>query len=207
MKFKEFYLKEYNKDGHTAPTKEDAPLHDLSDIYPDDIYSSDAARLYGDTVYYDNSSLSIIHSAKNRPNKQVRIYRAVPDLNYDINKERKPWLDALNYFNRWKFTPPDNKTSLYKNKEYQEIYDKYFDYSDDGEAWKNAMLSKIKEFEDKMSPKLKINDGDWVTISKEYAIDHGKSNLNGKFKILTKVVKASQLYSEGNSIHEWGYNK
>ena len=31
------------------------------------------------------------------------------------------------------------------------------------------------------------------------------SNLNNSFKIVRKTVKASQLYTDGNSIFEWGY--
>ena len=52
----------------------------------------------------------------------------------------------------------------------------------------------------------KINKGDWVTISKEYAKDHGISNLNGKYKIISKSVAARDLFTDGNSIVEWGYD-
>jgi len=208
MNFKEFYLDEddYRMD-HKAPSKEDAPMHNLEGTYPEDIYSGNALRLYGHGDPMNIESISIIQSAKNRPRKLIKIYRAVPNLNYDIEKEMKPWVDAYNYFIKWKFTPMENKTSLYKNKEYNEIYDKYFDYSDGGEKWKEAMLSKIQEFKDKMIPPIKINSGDWVTINKRYAIEHGITNLNNRFKIITKTVPASTLYTDGNSIHEWGYNE
>jgi hypothetical protein len=53
--------------------------------------------------------------------------------------------------------------------------------------------------------KLTINDGDWVTLSLTYAKLHGENNLK-KFKILSKTVKASQLYNDGY-IAEFGYNK
>lgn len=51
-----------------------------------------------------------------------------------------------------------------------------------------------------------INDGDWVTTSKLYAKHHGESNLNNKYKIISKTVKAKELFTDGNSIFEWGYN-
>lgn len=53
----------------------------------------------------------------------------------------------------------------------------------------------------------KINPGDWVTINRKYAIDHGESNLGGKgnYKIISKKVTAKDIYTDGNSIHEWGY--
>lgn len=51
-----------------------------------------------------------------------------------------------------------------------------------------------------------IDEGNWVTISEKYAKAHGNSRLKGKYKIISKVVKAGDLYSECNSIHEWGYS-
>jgi len=49
-----------------------------------------------------------------------------------------------------------------------------------------------------------INPGDWVTASKEYATQHGKGL--GKYKVLTKIVPAKTLFTNGDSIHEWGYD-
>jgi antirestriction protein ArdC/superfamily I DNA/RNA helicase len=51
-----------------------------------------------------------------------------------------------------------------------------------------------------------INPGDWVTPFKAYAEEHGESNLNNDYKIVTSVVKASDLFTEGNSWLEWGYD-
>lgn len=51
-----------------------------------------------------------------------------------------------------------------------------------------------------------INPNDWVTTSKEYAKTHGEGPLKGNYKILEKKVKASEIYTDGNSIHEWGYS-
>lgn len=51
-----------------------------------------------------------------------------------------------------------------------------------------------------------INEGDWVTLSRRYAKDHGESNLEkGNWKILKKTVRAKDLWNDGDSIHEWGY--
>jgi hypothetical protein len=62
-------------------------------------------------------------------------------------------------------------------------------------------------------PKItKINEGDWVTPIKEYAEEHGlrfKSLTNKAktdFKILEKKVKASDIFTDGNSIYEFGYS-
>jgi hypothetical protein len=51
-----------------------------------------------------------------------------------------------------------------------------------------------------------INVGDWVTLTKEYALDHGEGPLKGDFKIIKKKVKASDIYTNADSIHEWGYD-
>lgn len=50
-----------------------------------------------------------------------------------------------------------------------------------------------------------INEGDWVTLTREYADEHGNHALRGEYKVLTKTVKAADLYTDGNSLQEWGY--
>jgi hypothetical protein len=52
----------------------------------------------------------------------------------------------------------------------------------------------------------KINNRDWVTPSLSYARIHLNGPLNGEGRILKKTVKAKDLYSEGNSINEFGYD-
>jgi hypothetical protein len=44
-----------------------------------------------------------------------------------------------------------------------------------------------------------------VTIDRRYAVGHGRSALGGRYRILSKVVPAGTLFTEGNSILEWGY--
>ena len=51
-----------------------------------------------------------------------------------------------------------------------------------------------------------INTGDWVTINKNYAEQHGESALRGDYKIIQKQVKARDIFTNGDSIHEWGYD-
>lgn len=50
-----------------------------------------------------------------------------------------------------------------------------------------------------------INAGDWITINKNYAKEHGESYLDN-YKILEKKVKAKDIFTNGDSIHEWGYD-
>jgi len=51
-----------------------------------------------------------------------------------------------------------------------------------------------------------LNPGDWVTIDRQYAVDHGDSALNGNWKMVRRTVKAKDLYTDGNSIQEWGWS-
>jgi hypothetical protein len=48
--------------------------------------------------------------------------------------------------------------------------------------------------------------GDWVTINKAYARSHGDSVLEGKFRTIETTVPAKDLYTSGDSIHEFGYD-
>lgn len=50
-----------------------------------------------------------------------------------------------------------------------------------------------------------INPGDWVTLSKDYAKTHGESVLENNYNILSQKVKAKDLWTNADSIHEFGY--
>ena len=49
-----------------------------------------------------------------------------------------------------------------------------------------------------------INSGDWVTTSKAYAEQHG--DFDDDWQILSAKVKAGDLFTDGNSPHEYGWN-
>ncbi len=51
-----------------------------------------------------------------------------------------------------------------------------------------------------------IQPGDWVTLTREYAVEHGEGLLGGDYRIITATVPAGTLFNEGNSIHEFGYH-
>ena len=51
-----------------------------------------------------------------------------------------------------------------------------------------------------------INPGDWVTINRDYAEMHGEGTLQGDYHIIEDQVQAQELYTEGNSLNEWGWN-
>jgi len=177
------------KGEHQAPDKSDAPLHNLVPTYPEDIYSPQGVRLYGGG---DSESIYLVQKFRNKPNALIRIYRTVPKI---LSTEDKinDLLKIKRYILQYGKTPNSVNTSLNASK--------YYDYA-------NNEIEKLESDPNKnIKPvKLKIEPGNWVTISKSYAIEHGKSNLNGKYKLLSKVVKVSTLYTDGNSISEWGWN-
>lgn len=125
---------------HLAPTKDSGqPIHNLSGIYPNDFYSFDAPRLYGHGIDANRDARVIrqLQTFKDRPDRPVTIYRAVPK---DVPKGAK------------------------------------------------------------------INQGDWVTTDRQYAIEHGMGALNGNYKIIKQTAKARDLFTNGDSIYELGYD-
>jgi hypothetical protein len=121
---------------HQAPMRDSGkPLHDLTDVYPDDFYSSKAVQYYGTGDPSDYRVINQLQYLKNKPNEPVWMYRAVP-----------------------KDAPSE------------------------------------------------INRGDWVTIDRNYAKEHGESALNGEYKIIKRKATAKDLYTNGDSPYEMGYD-
>lgn len=52
-----------------------------------------------------------------------------------------------------------------------------------------------------------INHGDWVTPNKAYAVEHGEGALNGDYKVLFDRVPAKSLFTNADSIYEFGLDK
>jgi hypothetical protein len=207
--FRDFLLEELDYTGeHSAPTRDDSPMYDLSDTYGDDIYSLKGAYYYGvkNDDYSDEISLNIIRNTKGKPNYRVMVYRAVPDLNYDINKKMKAIKDILNYREKFRFLNFPPRNPIVSSLEAKYSIDEYT-YNEQQEKIREDLEKQLIELSIQKKKSLAINSGDWVTINKEYAKAHGRDNLKNKYKILSKIVKASQLYTDGNSVHEWGYNQ
>jgi len=168
---------------HTAPGRDGgSPLHDLSETYPDDIYSSKAAQYYGHWGdHRDSEAIRVIQSMKGKPNATVKIYRAVPTEPISASaKEAKAQLAS--------------KTRMAASSPH---------------LWDDPFFKKqISELESQLPVEndLSINPGDWVTTVRSYARDHGESALQGNYKILTKSVKVRDVFTNGDSIFEFGYD-
>jgi len=103
---------------------------------------------------------------------------------------------------------------VYGNKAYY-----YYGHGEDVKEDKN-LLSKIHAYKNKpeatveihraiprdVSKETKINKGDWVTISKNYAREHGEGPLGGDYRVISQRVPAKHLFTNGDSPYEFGYH-
>jgi len=171
---------------HKSPDQENgSPFNEVTKgIYPDDFYTlsfDKALQYYGSgEPKSDAESLYAIRSAKGKANAKVKVYRAVPKYLGEVDPVKaKEIEDRISKFEK-----------LAKLNPWSEDFKKQLD---------EALSERPQQI-------TAINAGDWVTPSRSYAVDHGESALNGEYKILSKSVPASHLFTEGNSLSEFGYN-
>ena len=182
------------KGEHESPDKRDAPLHDLtaSGVYPKDVYTH---RHYYESDSSESSSWAIVTRAKGRPNYPVKIYRAVPKM---LSQQEE--LDAVRfekkYILKYGRLPPGVESEKTRHEYYDDLCEK------------EEKLELSIQNTPQTSKVVKINPGDWVAIDRAYAVEHGESNLGGKgrYRIISKTVPAKHIFTDGNSIIEWGYS-
>ena len=157
---------------HTAPGPDfGAPLHNLSQIYPDDIYSSKAAQYYGHSVPYDQKAALIMQQYKNKPDATVTIYRAVPKQISVSEKLAEVEKQMAAYMKRGTL-PKDAENYSSGSKWYDNAYE---------------MREKLRQMPNETPQGISdINAGDWVTLTRDYAKEHGESALRGQYKIISK---------------------
>lgn len=175
---------------HRPPDRESgAPLNDLTGegrIYPDDIYGPEAARYYGHgEPGLDNRTIGIIQALRDKPGASVKIYRAVPDDITTEEKIRKLEKQMAEFMRRGKVPEGQERKGWYDL------------VSDE--------VERLKAIPQQDVDRVKINPGDWVTVNPDYAREHGKSTLRGNYRLLSKTVRADEVFTNGDSIHEYGY--
>lgn len=82
---------------HRAPNSEDDTAHSMDDINgayggDDSIYDKRAAYYYGEGRSYDGQAISVIRSARNNPDKPIKVYRAVPTDIKDTRMRNGDWV-------------------------------------------------------------------------------------------------------------------
>ncbi len=109
---------------------------------------------------------------------------------------------ASDISNNGEYMPVD----VYEHPEY------YFDNIK--EAYSQESLNILKKIKDNPNSEVtiyrattgdKINEGDWVTLSKKYAEHHKNTQLDGKGNIVELKVKAKDIQFAGDDINEFGY--
>ena len=50
-----------------------------------------------------------------------------------------------------------------------------------------------------------ITPGDWITVSKQYAMEHGEGALGGNYKVIAQKIPAGHITTNADSILEQGY--
>ena len=182
---------------HTAPTSDGgAPIHNLSGVFPDDVYGPKGAQYYGHSVPYDHKAIAVLSGSKGRPEAKVRIYRSVPKIKTNADKineltAHKAYIQKTGKIPKdaWKKSVGD-----WGNRS------EYYDFAD-------TMIESLKARPEIEVKPMSINRGDWITTTREYAKLHGDGvHGAGNHTILTKLVPAKHVYSDGNSIHEYGYD-
>ena len=114
--------------------------------------------------------------------------------------------------------PLDNLKGVYPDDVYGPNAARYYGHSS-GDATDKAAARIIQATKGKPDAPVKvfraipkgiqsneINPGDWITTIKSYAVQHGEGALGGDYKILEKTVNAGDLYTNGDSIFEFGYD-
>lgn len=96
----------------------------------------------------------------------------------------------------------------------KDIYEHPEYYSSGNKKWNEETIKQLKSVRGNEDAEItiyratvgdKINDGDWVTLSKSYAEAHNESQLDGKGKVLEMKVKAKDVQFAGDMLEEWGY--
>lgn len=180
---------------HSAPGPGDAPAHDLTGagrIYPADVYTH--GRQYygtGDDAL-DAKAFAITAALRGKPGAAVTIYRAVPTGAVSRDERIAQIEHEKKYILKHGAVPKSARTTLGASAYYDQIH---------------AELEQLKAGEDTAAATapITINAGDWVTVTREYAKAHGESALDGQYKIVSKRVTAREIFTNGDSIHEWGY--
>lgn len=143
----------------------------------------------------------LVDEGKNQPNSIFIISDLIRENEYKGEHESPDKDNGAPFYNVIGIYPAD----FYSSAGYQYASDALDVYSDVKSAFKRPN-KRILIYRAVPKDIKTINKGDWVTTSKKYAIEHGKENLNGNYKILSKMVYARDLFTDGNSLLEWGYD-
>ncbi|KKL46583.1 hypothetical protein LCGC14_2344110, partial [marine sediment metagenome] len=108
----------------------------------------------------------------------------------------------------------DDLTNSYGEDIYSEKALQYFGTNESYDKGAIGIINKAKgnpEAEIKVYRTTEKGDpteilpGDWVSITKQYAIEHGERSLKGAPVLVEKTVKVKDIIGNADSLHEYGY--
>lgn len=186
---------------HKAPTKESgAPIWDvtINGTYPQDFYDSMPRSIKEYSLGQQGAEeiIKLLFSLKGKPNVVIKIYRAVPkQLSYQ--EEIDLLVKQKNYILKTGKMPRNPVRRFESVSIYYEFILQRIEELDN-----KILLNRVasQEFDEP-----KINPGDWVTIYKPYAVEHGRSALKNTYEVISKSVLASQVYISSDSVFEFSY--
>jgi hypothetical protein len=182
---------------HQAPSREDAPLWDLTrnGVYPADVYDLSTMRSYAIGDGSDANTWGIVRLYRDKPRSKVKIYRSVP-MRMSMQEQIDQIDSEKRYILRHGKVPSGVRFLGTPSSYYEAISRK-----------RDALVEKLETQGESQEPRLSINPGDWVTLDRRYAASHGESVLGkSNYKILSKSVPSSEVFTDGNSIMEWGWD-
>ena len=109
----------------------------------------------------------------------------------------------------------DMTRGMYPDDFYSQNGLRYYGSGSDGEKEAFAIAQKVRGKPDAMvtayravpkGAQSELNAGDWIATSKAYARQHGDSVLNGDYDIISQKVPAKHIYTNADSISEYGYD-
>ena len=127
---------------------------------------------------------------------------------------------AQDYFMEHRPAGPEDGSPLHDlNDTYPDIYDSphYYDFGEPGNKDSFSAIQRAKGNPEEMVTMYRsippdgtpsFAPGDWVSTSGDYARQHSLSENeeDDDFIVMEQQVPASSLWSEGNSVAEWGYH-
>lgn len=142
--------------------------------------------------YTDDASWKMQHTAPNSKD----------DINLVDLKDSGLVPDDYWLHPEWYTYGAEERESFYKVKKAIELQEKRMAEGNprDARMWVYRAVDKTKNAREDF-----FRNGDWVTPSRDYAVNEGQMNPNG-YRIIKQSVPIKDLYWDGNSIAELGYD-
>ena len=188
-----------------TPSMEEVIREGLADFRKDQVQKFSEREL--DAEYIDAVKAGDMEKAQ----KMVNAYAAKRGYDADNSYRMEHGAPENDGFSK----PIHDMTAIYPADFYEKGAEYYGSYSGfDAEA-----MMKLRKVKGKPEARIwmyravpadvkgdDFRNGDWITITRDYAQEHGKDNISGPYRIIAKAVLAKDVYTNADSIQEYGYD-